>query len=319
MKKEKLGFLKKLFLVITDFRTYPFLVKNEKFLKSILYLITLTIVVSLIFTANIFLKMDSILKKGIENYHEIMPEFELSNGYLDVDTKYNEKAGNEFFLVINTDYTYEEYTKTKEYSGLVIYNTIILVNNDKIMVEIGNEPVYEIIFKDFEYMTNKDKLYEEIINVYEGPLYISYLITLYISVFIGYFMAILIKILFLSCLISIICSLTGIRLNFKNYIKLAIYSYTLPLIIEVVAFCLGVGNKDYTYYTILFLTYIYIIYAIRAVRLDAFIMMFSNKSIKKHTSTEFENELKKYNELINNNEEDKMAEEKNENKDKSDK
>lgn len=43
----------------------------------------------------------------------------------------------------------------------------------------------------------------------------------------------------------------------------------------------------------------YLIYAIRAVRLDAFIMMFSKKSDLKHNSNEFENELKKYNEILN--------------------
>ena len=34
MKKEKMSFFKKMFLVLTDFRSYPFLIKYEKFYKS---------------------------------------------------------------------------------------------------------------------------------------------------------------------------------------------------------------------------------------------------------------------------------------------
>lgn len=300
MKKEKLGFFKKLFLAITDFRTYPFLVKHEKFLKSILYLVTLTLFISLIFSINIFLKFNQTINNIIENYDEKIPEFEFSNGNLVVDSKYNEKIDSESFLVIDTNYTYEEYKETKEYSSLVIYDVVTLVNSDKIMIEIGGEPLYEVSFQNLEYKINKDSLYSEITKKPEALEYILYLITLYISIFIGYFVAILSKILFLACIILIICFFTGVRLNFKNYIKIAIYAYSLPVIIELLSLCLGVSTKDYVYYTTSLLTYIYIIYAIRAIRLDAFIMMFSNKTNVKHTSIEFENELKKYNEIVNN-------------------
>ena len=34
MNKEKLTFFKKAFLVVTDFRSYPFLIKHEKFRKG---------------------------------------------------------------------------------------------------------------------------------------------------------------------------------------------------------------------------------------------------------------------------------------------
>ena len=121
------------------------------------------------------------------------------------------------------------------------------------------------------------------------------------------------------------CMLTGVRLNFKNYIKIAIYAYTLPFIMELISLCLGVSGKDYVYYTSSLLTYIYIIYAVRAIRLDAFIMLFSKKENVKHTSVEFENELKKYNEIVNNditkntNKEDETKEKKEDNEEDSNK
>lgn len=301
MKKEKLGFFKKLFLVITDFRTYPFLVKHEKFLKSFLYLVTLTLIISIIFTTNIILKFSDALNNVVENYDEAVPEFELVNGILNIDNKYNEKINSDSFIVIDTDYTYEEYTKTKEYGSLVIYDTIILVNKDKIFIETPTS-ILNIPFNELEYEIDKESFYNLLTENYNILYYISFLSTLYISVFIGYFTAVLLKVLLLACLISVICFFTGVKLNFNNYIKIAIYAYTLPLIIELISFCLVGSVKDYAYYTTLFLTYIYIIYAIRAIRLDAFIMMFSRKNKGKCTPIEFENELNKYNDLVNNNE-----------------
>ena len=75
--------------------------------------------------------------------------------------------------------------------------------------------------------------------------------------------------------------------------------------------------KDYARYTIVMLTYVYAIYAMRAIKLDAFIVMFSGKKNVKHTSSEFEKELEKYKELIGDEneakEKDDSTEEKNEN------
>lgn len=304
MKKEKLGFFKKLFLVITDFRTYPFLVKHEKFFKSVLYLLALTLIISAIFTTNLILKFNSVLDNVIENYNDKVPEFELSNGTLGVGEKYSEKINPETYLVINTDYTYDEYIETKEYGGLVIYDTIAIINSDKMMIETPTF-ILKVSFNELNYEINKNDFYD-VLKQSKGNLsLIPYIVTIYISVFIGYYIAVFIKVLFLACLISVICFFTGVRLNFNNYIKIAIYAYTLPLIMELVSYCLVGSIKDYAYYTTLLLTYVYIIYAIRAIKLDAFIMIFSKKNVKRSTTSEFENELNKYNELVKNHESQK--------------
>lgn len=299
MKKEKLGFFKKLYLVITDFRTYPFLVKHEKFFKSILYLIILTFIISIVFTTNLILKFNNMLDEVIENYNDKVPEFELSDGTLKVSEKFSEKINSETYIVINTDYTYDEYIKTKEYGNLVIYDTIAIINSDKIILETPAS-ILNLPFEEVNYEVNKNEFFNILKQSRWNLGLLPYVITIYLSVFVGYFSAVFIKILLLAWLISIICFFTGVRLNFKNYIKVAIYAYTLPLIIELISYCLIGTIKNYAYYTNLLLTYVYIIYAIRAIRLDAFILMFSKRNIKKYTTQEFENELNKYNELVKN-------------------
>lgn len=240
MKKEKLGFFKKLYLVITDFRTYPFLIKSEKFFKSVLYLVTLTFILSAIFSLNLFSKFNKNLTSVTENYEELVPEFELVNGKLDVDAIYNEKLNTESFLVINTDYTYEEYINTKEYSSLVIYDNVTLVNSDKITV---NTPysILKINFDEFKFDMNKDGFYTLLTQ--DLLSYIPYFIILFLSVFCGYFVAAFFKVISLSFIIAIISIFTGVRLNFKNYIKISIYAYSLPLIIEMLAFCIRSKRK----------------------------------------------------------------------------
>ena len=176
MKKEKLGFFKKLFLVVTDFRTYPFLVKHEKFYKSFLYLIKLVLILSLVLTLNIISNFSDVLQVVIENYDEAIPEFELVDNELNVTEKYSKKINNETYFVINTDYTYEEYIKTKEYSALVIYDAKTFVNSDGIVIEVSDQLPYGIAFKDFDYETNKQSLYEDLLKFSNDENYKIYLI-----------------------------------------------------------------------------------------------------------------------------------------------
>lgn len=301
MKKENMGFFKKIFLVVTDFRTYPFLVKYEKFYKSILYLLGLIFFTSIILTVNITLKVNNTLKMIAENYDEIVPEFELTDGILDVKKTYRQKLDEEFFMVLDTNYTYEEYKKTDEYLNLVIYDNVLLVNKDKITLELYGEPNESIPdFKNVGININKNELYQIIKEFLSNQEYKLYtILAIFISIYVLYLKAMFIKILFLTFIISIICLARGIMLNYCSYAKIAIYSYTLPLILDVLATCLVGYGKDYTYYTTLALTYVYIIYAIRAIRLDAFIMMFSKNVKIKNAPIEFKKELDKYNELIN--------------------
>lgn len=309
MKKEKLSFFKKLYLVITDFRTYPFLVKYEKTYKSILYLFTLVFLISIVFSTNLIFKFNNSIQTVINNYDDVVPEFKIENGLLDIQSKISEKIDKESYIVINTDYNYDDYIKTEEYGKLVIYDNIIIVNKDIMMIESLDSSL-KIQYNNLVGDIDKNILYEELTREYSVVEYMIAYGAIYVSIFIGYFIAVLFKILFLSLVISLICLVGGIRLNYHNYIKIAIYSYTLPLIIEIIATCLVGAGKSYTYYASLFLSYVYIIYAVRAVKLDAFIIMFSKNNNLNNTHAEFEKELKKYEEIMNNQE---NKDEKNEN------
>ena len=197
MKKEKMSFFKKMFLVLTDFRSYPFLIKYEKFYQSFLYLIELVLLVSIILTVNVCEKINNAIVEIIENYDKVIPEFELADGVLDVKSLYNQEIDDNSYLVVDTNYTYEEYKKTNEYSKLVIYDSVILVNKDKITIENLGYPLEGIpTFKEIEMNTDKNGLYEIIKEAYSNTKYKTQAIsTIFVSVYFSYFIATFIKIL----------------------------------------------------------------------------------------------------------------------------
>ncbi len=300
-KKEKIGFFKKIFLVITDFRIYPFLVKNEKLLKSFAYLISLVLTVSFILSLNVFSKIKEGVNELMQNYNSIMPEFELSNGNLNVSETIYEKINENFYLIVDTNHSYDEIKSTKEYEKTLIYDDLAIITAKGIVIEMNGEAQYVAEFKNLDYELNKDTLFIELQNYSSNIFYkLSIYFSVYASICIAYFIITLIRIIFIAFIISFISLILGIYLKFSNYIKIAIYTHTLPLIIEIISLCLVGTIKDYAYYTSLILTYVYIIYAIRAIKLDAFLIMVSSKKNMSHNPNEFDNELKKYNSTVNN-------------------
>ena len=112
-KKEKLNFFEKVFLAITDFRVYPFLLRHEKLSNAILYVITLVLVMSAALTVNLVSKINVVFEELIANYDTIVPEFELENSKLDVHEVISKTLTSKSYLLINTNYSYEQLKSTE--------------------------------------------------------------------------------------------------------------------------------------------------------------------------------------------------------------
>ena len=321
MKKEKLGFFKKMFLVLTDFRAYPFLVKHEKFRVSFLYFLTLIIFLSCAITISVFYHMKAVSTNILENYDEVIPDFSLIDGKLSVEEKKYEKIRADVFLIVDTDYSYSEFIHTENYQRGILYRNVVQVHNDSISVEIENHLVYQIMLSELGFDTDKVDLYPKLENYVRSPLEgLNLFVLLYMTVFLSSLISLLVKIVFAAAIISILCVVRGIYLDYKNYLKIAIYTYTLPAIVEVCAFCIVGPGKQYTEIASFLLEYIYVVYALRAIRLDAFIMMLGQKKSNRFhpdiSETDISNEntneesLSEEEPKTNNQEEDDEKEEK---------
>lgn len=290
-KKEKLGFFEKIFLAITDFRVYPFLLRHEKLINSIMYMVAFVLLMSAILTFSLFSKINVVFEELISNYDLIIPDFEFENSKLNVNDKIAKEINSKSYLVIDTTYSYNQLKQAEEYENLFIYDSAILITSDKIVMEADGESIYELSFSDATISTNKAELFELLSKYQNDPMskfrVFGYL---YLTIVITYIFVVLIRVIFIALIASIISLFFGIKASFSNYIKLAIYAYTLPFIIEIISVCILGTIKDYAYYTSLALTYVYILYALRAVKLDAFLTLIGSDKNLNNKMQEKEND-----------------------------
>ncbi len=292
MKKQKLGFFRKMYLVVTDFRTYPFIVKHEQFRKAFGYLITLVFLLAGVLACHTYLSFQKLISYVSDEYDTLIPEFEYENHQLHMHDSVYRKINANLFVVGDTDYTYQEFQKTPQYEELIAYDVVAFLNQDRFAIEANRELVYEIDFMNYPFSLDKNQLKDIVYQLrYDLKTKLTMFVVVYIASFVSYFLTVLSKLLFVTLVVAVMCSFRGIIIDFRNYMKIAIYAYTLPLIVDVVGTCIVGSGKSYVYYAIVLLTYVYIVYAIRAIRLDAFIMMLSKKNTMRQRPFDMDQEF----------------------------
>ncbi len=278
-KKNNLGFFSKLILSITDFRLYPHVVKNEKFKKSFGYFIKLLLLIVAVITFKYVYRLNYLLGDFIENYDSIMPEFTLVSGELIMPNTMTSKLSDGIGFVLNTDYTFEEFKNTSHYDEVTKYDARILVNSDGIVYENYAGGYNKII--SFEQITETyDKtLFYELIKALDKDFSYKFVVasSIFISMFIIFLSYKMLDVLLYTMFASLISVIGGMKIDYKNYLKIVLYSLTLPFIVETVSILYADGLKDYTIVVSNILAFVYIYYAIRAVKLDAFLLIISNR------------------------------------------
>lgn len=261
-EQKKMGFFKKMFLAITDFRCFPFALRTESLFASFRYWTLLLLLMSLIISLHFSNIMFDNVDIFIEKYDK------------EGDRNQTVEINEDIILMIDTRYTYDEFLKTSIYEENKKVDMKILVNSD-VITFIENGVAQPVGFGEFDSST----LFEEFKQLYgEIENRIFFVFTLFISLFIAYFIIKGITLIFLSVFASIVCALFGIKINYKNYFKIAIYAVTLPYIVEIISMIFVGGIEDYTQITKALLVYVYVFYAVRAIKLDAvLIIMGKNK------------------------------------------
>lgn len=280
-EQKRLSFFKKMALAITDFRIYPYVLKTESVWKSFCYFIKLILIVALLMSTYFCGAIFSNIESFIENYNNIVPEFKFKNGVLLIEESENLKIDDDTFLVIDTAKTYDEYRNSKEYTENTRYDTRIFVNSDAISYENYQGSGFRVMLKDMECSFDKASMYAYMTTMYENTWNkCAVFLTVYIAVFVGYFISKIFEVLIIALIASVICTLFRMKINTKNYFKIAFYAITLPYLIEAISImCVG-SIKEYTVIVTTLLTYIYVFYAVRAIKLDAFLLIVTNAQNK---------------------------------------
>lgn len=290
-KMIKLDFFQKIILSMTDFRFYPYVLKSEKLSQSLahftLFIIVLCLLITTKYSMNLFQQVDYFL----EDYHSIVPEFSIKDGILQVEETGNIELENGIYAIVDTSLNYSEYIQSEDYRRIAKYEERLLINSDKVTYESADGEIASFSFSNVLASYDKESFFNFFVNFYhDNTTKIVIFFVIFVTLLIGYLMVKFVEIVFLALIASIIASIYRIKIDFKNYLKIAIYCVTFPYIIELISIITVGGVKDYAALASNILAYVYIFYAIRAVKLDAFLLIFNQngnvKIVKKDENDE---------------------------------
>lgn len=277
MDKKKIGFFKKIILAVTDFRFYPHVLKNESTSQSfwhfVAFLMLLTLIISIKVTGLVYDKFGVFL----EQYDELVPEFVIDMGILDVDYVGTKEIRNDMIAIIDTSYKFRDCLEASQYEDVSKYDNVLMINSDAISLIDAYGTIYQADLSYIGGRFTKDSfgIYIDMLsNEVRVKVFVVYMI--FVAMFMMYAIYKFVEVIFFGILALFISALAGIRINYKAQMKIVLYAMTLPYIVEVISILYVGAIKEYTILVSGILAYVYIFYAIRAIKLDMLLMIMSN-------------------------------------------
>ncbi len=277
MDKKKIGFFKKIILAITDFRFYPYVLKNESASQSfwhfVAFLMLLTLIISIKVTGLVYDKLYVFL----EQYDELVPEFVIDMGVLDVDYIGTKEIRNDMIAIIDTSYKFSDCLEASQYEDVSKYDNVLMINSDAVSLIDSYGTIYQADLSYIGGRFTKDSfgIYINMLsNEVRVKVFVVYMI--FVAMFLLYAIYKFVEVIFFGILALFISVFAGIRINYKAQMKIVLYAMTLPYIVEIISILYVGAIKEYTVLVSGILAYVYIFYAIRAIKLDMLLMIMSN-------------------------------------------
>lgn len=298
-KQKKVSLFTRMYSAITDFRIYPF-VQREKLSTAILYFLKLIALIVLVITSCMIYKTYTVIEKIATDYTDAFPEFTFKNGELSAENRVEYSYGNGI-IILDTNYTqlelkeavkrkiigYDFYTLISKDSFNMYIDEFVRINVSsdefiKVNVYVEDELIYganyPILFETF----NKTTFFENVINPFnETKFKISFFIEFYIASLFIYIMFKGFDIIAAMITVIIFNLIFGNNLKLKDVLKIVMYALTLPLIIESIAFLLTGTVSESVIFIYQLLVYVYVFYALRAIKLDKIIIAATQSGILK--------------------------------------
>ena len=271
----KLDFFARIYLAITDFRLYPFVVQREKFINALAYFVCFILLFSAILSAGVTSRAINWLNNFTCIYNEKVDDFEVKNGELivaqNMDFEYEKVR-----IYANGDLNFGELNENvfKDSENIV---TVLALKDS---ISVGNENVGFVItkYKDVNLDINKAETYESLRFALDSWIFkLSLAIIIFCGVFVAYLITKFLNVIGITLMLLFLGYVFGTKYKFKDYMKAAFYVITLPVITELIALIITGTVSDYAYITYYLLVYVYMYYAIRALKLDNIIMATQEK------------------------------------------
>lgn len=260
------NFFSKIYLAITDFRFYPYVVQKEKFINAFAYFITFILMVSMILAVGVSVRVISWISEFSESYDSVISDFFIANGELEVYENMD--------LEFNGVKIYSDDTKNFSEFDLKSFDSDdckVSVLAFKDALAIGNESVGFVWsnYSDLKINIDKADTYQILELFTKNPgVKLGLTFSILCGVFVSYLITKFINVLGISIMLVFLGLIFKTKYKFKNYMEIAFYVVTLPIFVEVIALMVVGFVNEYAYLTYYLLVYVYMYYAIRALKLD---------------------------------------------------
>lgn len=273
----KLNFFSKVYLAITDFRLYPFIVQKEKFINALAYFTTFIFFISVILSTVMTVKILDWTDDFLNVYTTEISDFVVESGELNIDNNMNfEFYGVQIYA--NDDVALDKFN-TESFDTMDCDIGILALKD---AVAIGSENVGYVVSKyNNETVFSKDSMYNFLNTTVNNPVArISFGLAVFCGVFVAYLITKSLNLLWISLILLLLGHLFRTKYKYKHYLQVACYVVTLPIITEILALTITGSTSDYAYITYSLLLYIYMYYAVRALKLDDIITTTHEKLFK---------------------------------------
>lgn len=271
----KLDFFARIYLAITDFRLYPFVVQREKFINAFAYFVCFILLFSAILSAGVTSRAMNWLNNFTCVYNAKVEDFDVKDGELtlakNMDFEYDGVR-----IYANDDLNFGELQENTFKDGESIVTVLALKDS----ISVGNENVGFVVTKygDLNLDINKNEAYETLRYALDSWIFkLSLAIIIFCGVFVAYLITKFLNVIGITLMLLFLGYVFGTKYKFKDYMKVAFYVITLPVITELIALIITGTVSDYAYITYYLLVYVYMYYAIRALKLDNIIMATQEK------------------------------------------
>lgn len=327
-KVVKKGFFKKLWYSITKFEQYPAMAM-EGFKRALKYLIILTALVTIFVTLGSIIQMKILVEDLAKYIDENIPEFSYVDGNLTMEMEDSliiegiQEVGIDK-IVINTLIETDEQKQQLEKENLV-NGTNVFLFKDEIVLQAQTENS-KAMRQSYTYSNFISSYADENTGNFEKTEFVQYLVSdkMY-TFYLSYGTSIFLYMLFVNVMIALLDALEiailglvtatigRIRMKFSAIYNMAIYSLTLPMILNILYIVIN-------YFTDFTITYFQVGYiTIAYIYLAASIFILKDDFIKKMQEVEkIKQEQLNVREEIKEKEMDKKEEEENKEDDKGD-
>lgn len=326
-KVKKISFFKKVWYSITKFEEYPTMAL-EGVKRAIKYLIALTAIVTVFVMVGSLLQMKTLVNDLSSYVKEEIPEFSYVDGKLSMqvdDTIIIEDVQYDGIgkIVIDTQVDTDELKSQIEQGNLTDEITIFFFK-DEIVLEARTE-TDEIIRQSYTYNEviasytgeniekfDKEDFVNYLVSEEMNTFYLSYAITAFVSLLFINIMVTLLDVLEIAILGWITTTIARVRMKFSIIYNLAVYSLTLPMILNIFYMVINYFiDFKITYFQVAYITiaYIYLAAAIFILK-DEFIKRMQEVGKIEQEQLIVREEIKQQEEKERENEEEQEQEEK---------